>query len=693
MSTPAESIQLQQATASPVVTVALVGDSRLAAALMRDLCHEPHVITHHWASLDELRADPDASQARLVVALSTHWRPAHDQAIQAWCWEHHVAFLRASIWQREAVVGPLVRPGVPGCLECAERRRLRTLVLDPYNEARFLTWCQDEKRMAVRLPNPWATAAAIKVISALSAAEIQAFLGSDGAHAAPNSVRFIDLLSLTESKHLFLPDPLCATCGTTVNDAAEDAVVHFVPRPLPRPDSHRLRSLADELEALEARYTGTRLGLVPTPVNIRSASAFALAITACTEYPYNLMEISCGGHSYSFRSSRASAIAEALERYSGHFPRRKRSTVYGSYRQLRDQAINPEHLGLYSPEQYAQLSQRNDPQRCVPYHPDLQFSWVWGYSLRTAKPILVPEQIAYYSMQGMRPLTEQFIRENSNGCALGASIEEATLYGLMEVLERDAFLLTWYACLKLPAIAMQSTRDVKLKLAIERSERLNGFTYYAFDNTTDFGLPIALVVGVNRADEAPKMACATGAHWDPDRALANAFHETAGMVAHLKTSPPQSTMQDWERGERLVANGALVQSIEDHVLLGAMPAAFPRIGFLFQNQPKEPMSVRFAAQYAAGPSNDLTKILARIIDRIMSRGYDVVIVDQTAPELRESHLYCVRVLVPGLIPMTFCHGFERIYGLDRLYRTPQELGYADHILRAAELNPYPHPFP
>jgi ribosomal protein S12 methylthiotransferase accessory factor len=690
MSTAAASLQTQQTGVTTAATIILVGDGRLATALIRDLHDEPGMVIHHRASLTELCADPHAPEARLVLALSAHWRPAHDEAIQQWCWENHLALLRVSIWQREAVIGPLVQPGVPGCLECAERRRLRTITEDRFNEMSFTQWCRDEHHFAARPPNPWATDATINVISALATAAIRQFLAGDSTHLPPHTVRFIQLRSLTSSMHAFLPDPLCPICAIPVDDRAEDAVVHLVPRPLSHPDSHRLRSLADELEALEACYTDSRLGLVPAPVNILAAAMFAFSATFCTEYPYNLLKIACGGHGYSFRASRASAIAETLERYAGHLPRGKRSTVYGSYRQLRDQAIDPERFGLYSPQQYAQLGTRTDAKRCVPYHPDLQFTWVWGYSLRARKPVLVPEQIAYYSMQSMRPLTEQFIRENSNGCALGSSLEEAILYGLIEVLERDAFLITWYGRLKLPAIDMMSTRDSQLKLAIERAERILNFTYHAFDNTTDFGLPIILVVGVNRADETPKMVCSAGAHWDPDRALANAFLETSGMAFTLKNAPSQ----DWERGRQCMEDSSLIQSIHEHAIVGAMPAAFSRIGFLLQDQSPEPMSVRFASQYAAaGSHNDLTRILTDLVDRVLSRGYDIVIVDQTAPELRTQDLYCVRVLVPGLVPMTFGHGFERTYGLERLYRIPQELGYADHILSESELNPYPHPFP
>ena len=68
-------------------------------------------------------------------------------------------------------------------------------------------------------------------------------------------------------------------------------------------------------------------------------------------------------------------------------------------------------------------------------------NWVWGYSFLQERPILVPELLAYYSLG----YGEGFVYETSNGCALGGSLEEAIFHAILEVVERDSFLLTWYA--------------------------------------------------------------------------------------------------------------------------------------------------------------------------------------------------------------------------------------------------------
>ena len=67
-------------------------------------------------------------------------------------------------------------------------------------------------------------------------------------------------------------------------------------------------------------------------------------------------------------------------------------------------------------------------------------------------------------------------------------------------------------------------------------------------------------------------------------------------------------------------------------------------------------------------------------------------VDQTAPEYLPCGLSCVKVIMPGMLPMTFGQQHRRIIGLERLHQLPFALGYQDHPLTEAEVNPHPHPF-
>ncbi len=676
-----------------VSMIALIGDRSLATDLTGALAHSRTIAVKQWETLDQfIRANQqETSNTALVVALSAFCQPIFDRRVQSWCKEQHLALLRIGVWQHEVVIGPFVSTNQSGCVACAEMRRIRALMTEASNELHFLAWCEDESHLQGRAANPWLTQSTRQVISLLAAQEIETFLHVGTPMMGFQTVRFLRLRALTNSCHTFLPDPLCEICGQLQDDSAEDAILHFQPHIRNDIHQYRARSVASELSSLEARYIDNRMGLhVIPPTGLHAnAAAFATTVTHYFEYPHIKQSVTGSGLAYSFHASRTTAILEALERSDGFLPRARRSVVYGSYEQLQEQAINPETFGLFSEQQQSLTPKLPGSHRFTAYSSTMSFHWVWAYSLRRQQPVLVPEQIAYYGAQAVRPATENFLFETSNGCAVGGSIEDATLHGLCEVIERDAFFLTWYARLQVPALDWRSTYDADLLLAIERSRRMTGFEFYAFDCTTDFELPVILMLAVNREDRAPRVILGAAAHLDPDKALASAFFETASTIVGQSERFPRDTA----KGKRLVKDSTLILSIEDHVLAGAMPEAFSRFAFLLAERPLQTLQERFAAHYARQPSLDLTEELLSLTKKVIHRGYDVVIVDQTSPELRAGNFSCVKVLVPGLIPLTFGHAFRRTRHLHRLYCLPKELGYTDHDLTSAELNTDPHAFP
>ncbi|MNV99996.1 YcaO-like family protein [compost metagenome] len=90
---------------------------------------------------------------------------------------------------------------------------------------------------------------------------------------------------------------------------------------------------------------------------------------------------------------------------------------------------------------------------------------------------------------------------------------------------------------------------------------------------------------------------------------------------------------------------------------------------------------------------DLTDDLKDLIQIFNRLNLDIIVVDQSNSETLRNGLHCVKVLIPGMLPMTFGHQLTRITGLDRVLKVPLELGYTNRLLTLDELNPYPHPFP
>ena len=281
------------------------------------------------------------------------------------------------------------------------------------------------------------------------------------------------------------------------------------------------------------------------------------------------------GRMPSFPVSRVVAIAEALERYGGLVHKGKRVAVRASFRQLGDIALDPTTLGLHTPEQYA-LPEYG----LVQYHPDLEFNWVWGYAFQRQRPILVPERYAYYGLPLNVNVVDNppFVYEISNGCALGSCLEEAVFHGALEVIERDALLMTWYARLSLPRIDLTSVPDPAVRLMIENIEYTSGYTVYAYDATLDHSVPCAWVMPVDEQgrNHTPKVMCSAAAHPRAGQALARALLELGTALSWL--SDRYEGQRD--RALEMLVDPFAVRELPDHSLLFCLPEAFDRLDFL-----------------------------------------------------------------------------------------------------------------
>jgi ribosomal protein S12 methylthiotransferase accessory factor len=466
------------------------------------------------------------------------------------------------------------------------------------------------------------------------------------------------------------------------------AVIALQSRPKPEPFTYRTRQIAADAEELFAQYVDERTGMIQSFTLGEESSAFPMVLARLhTELPDGGLTSSGTGCTVRTEQSKVVALLEALERYAGKRPRAKRTMVQASYNQLGPQALDPTTLGLYSPEQYAQPN-----FRFVPYHHDLVCHWVWGYSFQRQSPILVPERCAYYAIPipgtGDNPA---FVDDTSNGCALGNCLEEAIFHGILEVAERDAFLLTWHAQLHVPQLDPRSVSDPAIRALVEHFEYHTGYTLHVFDTTFDHAIPCLWIMGVDEQNREgwPKAHCVAGSHPHPEQALSRGLRELATGLSIA----PQRYKEGKARALKMLTDPGAVEAMPDHSLLYYLPEAFNRLRFLFHTQQQHTFQEAFRTFYAEPLAHtDLRDDLNALISHYLTLGIDVIVVDQTVPEYAPHGFRCVKVLMPGMLPMTFSYRYNRTTGLPRLYHLPHSQGYSSHPLTEAELNPHPHPF-
>lgn len=643
--------------------VLLIGEGMLAEYVYRELADQYKVIhqTDFPAYIPE--------KTELVLVLQDGWNPVIHQQAEEMLQPTDIPWLRGFVEFGEGIIGPLVLPGVPGCSQCAD---LRKLMAGRDRKEMQHMHLQFQKNGGITCDIAVSRMGLLQMAYLISE-EVQKVVQGKQTELHEHVV-LLNMKTLNVSRHFFLPDPLCTVCSQLPDDSPTTASITLRPSPKVNCDSYRSRSIDDLRHFLVNDYVDQRIGFLNNKM-IDLVPPFA---DASVNLPLLMGDEGSAGRTNSYAVSELTAILEGLERYCGMEPRGKRTVIHNSYRNVQEMALNPLRLGVHSEEQY---EQPDFPFR--PFHPDRSINWVWGYSFLHKRPILVPELLAYYSLG----CGEGFVYETSNGCALGGSLEEAIFYGIMEVVERDSFLLTWYARLSLPRLDPATANDEELKLMIERARVVGGYDIHLFNATMEHGIPSVWALAKNRKEKGLNIICAAGAHLDPIRAAKSAIHELGGMMLTLDGKFEKNKLQL----EQMLKDSSLVQQMEDHGMLFGLPETEERLDFLLKQ--KSPLQSFHETFKEREQHMDLTNDLQDILQRFDQLNMEVIVVNQTTPELQRNSLHCVKVIIPGMLPMTFGQHLTRVKGLERVLKVPMELGYTDKPLTIEQLNLFPHPFP
>lgn len=587
--------------------------------------------------------------------------------------------LRVHLYGNQAVLGPFPtgRAAADGrpCERCLARR-WQTVRSAPLRDALELG---SATTAAGRLP--YATPFAADAMAALVAAHRH-----DGAE--PASVYLLDLETLRSSRWPLISDPECPQCGRRVEDTAEAAEMVLEPTPKRAPDSFRARAAEDFGVRTEA-YVNPVCGMLGPWVTPDLASRTTSATVGSFHQRSGtyLRESFWGGHTDSYDASVRVGILEGFERFAGMRPRGKRTVVFAPMDALDAPAVDPRECGVYSDEFY-----RRNPL-VKQFRPDAPIPWVWGYSLRDRRPVLVPEILTYYHAPG--GVENRFVQESSNGCAAGGTLAEAIYHGLMEVVERDAFLIAWYGRTPLPEIDPATSASTETRALVDRLE-MYGYRARFFDARVTFPIPVVVASAVRRDGGTGALCFGAGAGLDPQAALAAGLCEIATDAVNL----PWRTELGAERLRAMARDFDRVEILHDHPLVYGLPEMTRHAAFLLDRPPgagAPPVSLdALRAEVAAAglaPSLDLREDVERCVAVVADAGFDVVAVDQTIPEQRDLGAVTVSVIVPGLLPIDFGWTRQRALHLPRLRTALREAGRSERDLEAADLNPAPHPFP
>ena len=620
------------------------------------------------ALLSEIGVRVGDSGDRLVVLTDDYLREGLDEL-------NREALVTSRPWMLvkpigiDAWIGPIFAPPRTGCWACLEARLGK--------HRKFEAFVGRRKGVAGPLGlSIAALPSAVQTGLSAAATAIARWIVEDTGDALEDRVITLDTASLERNVHQLTRRPQCPACGDpTLVAAGQRRPVELVSREVRfRSDGGYRSAPPEETLARLEKHVSPITGIVSYVRSLTHKSGSPLTPSYASDHNFaNIDEETfflnqfqrslSGGKGKSDLQAKVGAIAEAIERYSGLFQGDEARTR-ARIGELGGAAIHPNEIMLFSETQLAARDRWNrvgSQSTRVParFDPEQPIDWSPAFSLLGGRERYVPTACCYYAYG--REHNAPFAFGDSNGCAAGATLEEAVYQGLMELIERDAAAIWWYNQIRRPGVDLASFGDPYLG-ALEEYYRTIRRDLWALDLTGDLGVPVFVALS-RRVDARPEeILFSFGAHLDPNVALLRAITELNQFLPLVRASTPE--VRGDYRGDPVAVRWWKTATLESEPYLLPDEAA-PRAKL---------------ADYPLVCSGDLRADIHRCARALEAKGLEPLLLDQTRPD---TGLSVVKVLVPGL------RFFWARFAPGRLYDVPVQMGWRERPLAEDALNPTP----
>jgi bacteriocin biosynthesis cyclodehydratase domain-containing protein len=558
------------------------------------------------------------------------------------------------------LVGPVFRPGKGACWSCLAERMRRN------REVKAFIDRTGAKCIAA---SPLARDTFGQSGIQLAALEIAKAIATDFRTDLKDHIISLDLLGSTVAKHYVAARPQCPTCGCReLRDPGR------APKPIqlgsggklimtsggyrstgPSSTVERFRKHVSPLTGVVSRLDRIKADL-PLNTNYFATHNYAPRPETVQELKAGLSGGSFGKGSTA-NQGEASALMEAIERYSGSF----QGDEIRVTRRLTDfqagEAIHPNDLMLFSETQYGRdavptISPNQAKAMLTPFVQSAEIEWSPVWSLRDERFKYVPTSLLYFFYKG--PGADSASPADSNGCAAGNTLEEAIVQGFLELVERDSYAIWWYNRLQRPQVDLSQFDDPYVR-EIQKQFTEAGRRVWVLDVTSDLGIPSFVAVMHWTEGSQEQIEFGSGAHFDARIALLRALTELNQFLS-IGLVGCRSAGKLWG------------YSGFSEIQLGEQPYLTP------SGMSRSDFGLTFGMLDGGEQAMTCVRLARRL-------GLDFLVLDQTRPDIE---VPVVRVMVPGL------RHFYRRFAPGRLYDVPVKLGLRERPLSEDELNPL-HP--
>jgi len=401
----------------------------------------------------------------------------------------------------------------------------------------------------------------------------------------------------------------------------------------------------------------------------------------------NLRDVGSGVDFFSEKAAFWKAIGESAERSLWRADNDIfKNVLVLPYEKIKDQALNIFKLAGFSEEQ-----KKSNPR--LNFNENTPFGWITATSLTSQKgnkKIFCPAQLVnshYFREKVTNPETkkEPMLRQIiTTGVATGGNLEEALAKGILEIIERDAYIISYLNKISPPVIDFEylSFQNEKLEKVFQMFKRYN-LEVYLIKLPTDFSVLAVSAVILDKSGKGPAFTIGNSADFNLEDAVLSALSEALAIRLSLK--------KNWESKKEMDFPDPGKFKQIDRMIYWANPENASRLDFMIRGK-KIRIDLSQEANFFESAEKEKNrkyyqKKLQELIHELREKSYEACYFELSNDGVRKVGLRSVQVVIPELQPIhldeeTPCLGGRRLKEL------PKKNGYTP----AENLNQEPHPF-
>jgi ribosomal protein S12 methylthiotransferase accessory factor len=373
----------------------------------------------------------------------------------------------------------------------------------------------------------------------------------------------------------------------------------------------------------------------PDPANFNFLWTSTAVVPCSTRAKESLSKTTAFGAGVSSVEAITKAIAEALELHAAN-KCSEDDLLYSSAGSLSGDVLDPRALALYDRARY-----RDPTFPFERFHSRSRVAWTRGRWLDTGADVWLPAFLTYFGAEVS--LDQNFAQVTTSGLATGTSVDDASMRAVCELVERDAFMITWLAQTPASPLIPDALDQATRAIISEFETRGIEMRFYLLRAGIDIPVVLCLIIGDGK--NWPGATVGLGAHANPVVATRKAILEQAMVGPPLR--------REMLAGKRRIPRRAnQIKTPLDHALY-YFPKRRARAFDFLERERTDPVLLSKLEK----PKTISLKIYFR---RLQAAGVRVAIKDLTPPDvLAESRFRVVRALGTRLQPIHFGFGLSR----------------------------------